>query len=267
MRIDGRNLTVRIRGRAILSKVDIAAAPGELVGLIGPNGAGKSTLLSVLARLRAPDGGTVTYDGLPAGTVDTRALARRLAMLAQSGRVDWPLTVERVVALGRLPHAGRFGTGDPGRDRAAIRRAMRAADVERLADRPVDTLSGGERTRVLVARALAVEAEMLLADEPVAALDPYHEIEVMELLAGTVRDGAGVVVVLHDLTLAGRFCDRLVLLKDGRVIASGPPGAVLTDALIAEAYGVSALLGAHEGAPFVLPWRRLPRDPTEGASR
>ncbi|WP_018699883.1 ABC transporter ATP-binding protein [Amorphus coralli] len=264
MRIEGTGLTVRIGATSILSGVDVAAEPGELVGLIGPNGAGKSTLLSVLARLRTPQAGTLAYDGAPAARMDGRALARRLAMLAQSGGVEWPLTVDRVVAIGRLPHAGRFAASDPEHDREAIQRAMHAANVEALAGRTVDTLSGGERTRVLLARALAVEAEMLLADEPIAALDPYHQIEVMELLAAVVRRGGGVVVVLHDLSLAARFCDRLVLLDRGRVVADATPEQVLTEDRIAAVYGVSVELGSRDGARFVVPWTRLRKADGEG---
>ncbi|MEW5424776.1 ABC transporter ATP-binding protein [Amorphus sp. 3PC139-8] len=266
MRIEARDITVRLNGTTILDRVGFAAGPGELVGLIGPNGAGKSTLLSVLARLRVPDAGSVLYDAVAADNVDARKLAQWLAFLTQSGRVEWPLTVERVVALGRLPYSSGFGASDAARDEAAISRAMRAAEIEQFAGRSIETLSGGERTRVLLARALAVEADMLLADEPTAALDPYHQLEVMELLARTVRDGAGVVVVLHDLSLAARFCDRLVLLTRGRVVAEGRPDQVLTEERIAEIYGVSSVLGAHEGQPFVVPWRRLPKGSTAGGA-
>lgn len=254
MKLQARAVRVRLDGTDVLRDVDFDARPGEMVGLIGPNGAGKSTLLSVLATLRAPDAGSVTFDGLTAGAIGARPLSRRLAYLAQSGRIDWPLSVERVVALGRLPHAGRTTGHD---DEQAIRRAMEAADIAHFAGRPVDTLSGGERTRVLLARALAVEAELLLADEPIAALDPFHQLHVMQLLARTARSGTGVVVVLHDLTLASRFCDRLVLLHEGRMLADGAPAEVLSEARIAEAYRVSAVIGDHAGARYVVPWRHV----------
>lgn len=257
MRIEARDIAVRLGGATILDGVDIGISPGEFVGLIGPNGAGKTTLLTVLARLRMPDGGQLLYDDSPAGALGRTALARRLAYLAQGTQVDWPLAAEDVVALGRLPHAGRFGPADSAADRRAVEAAMAAADIAHFADRPVTTLSGGERMRVLLARALAVEAEILLADEPVAALDPYHQLKVMELLAGAARAGLGVVAVLHDLTLASRFCDRLVLLDGGRVKADGAPGEVLTDAEIGSAYGVASLFGAHDGTRYVLPWRRI----------
>ena len=254
MKLEARAVSVRLDGTDVLRDVDFDARPGELVGLIGPNGAGKSTLLSVLATLRTPDAGSVTFDGQPAAAIGARPLSRRLAFLAQSGRIDWPLSVERVVALGRLPHGGRSTAAD---DDRAIRGAMEAADIARFAGRSVDTLSGGERTRVLLARALAVEADLLLADEPIAALDPFHQLQVMELLARTARAGTGVVVVLHDLTLASRFCDRLVLLHQGRKLADGAPADVLGAARIAEAYRVSAVIGEHAGARFVVPWDHI----------
>jgi iron complex transport system ATP-binding protein len=159
-----------------------------------------------------------------------------------------------VVGLGRLPHRRPFG-GPTEADRAAIAAALARCDVADFSDRTMGTLSGGERRRVLLARALAVEAPYLLADEPLAALDPLHQIEVMELLRQTARRGAGVVVVLHDLTLATRFCDRLALLDHGRLVAEGAPEAVLDDARLAGVFGVEALRGSHAGEPFLLPWR------------
>ncbi|MDU0341345.1 ABC transporter ATP-binding protein, partial [Bosea rubneri] len=144
-------------------------------------------------------------------------------------------------------------------DRAAIARAMDAADVTAFAERTLDSLSGGERMRVLLARALAVEAPMLLADEPLAGLDPLHQLESMALLRRTAHAGAGVVVVLHDLSLAGRFCDRLVLLDQGRVLADGSPDSVLGDANLARAFGIEVARGEHDGQPYALPWRAIPR--------
>jgi iron complex transport system ATP-binding protein len=253
MRIDAQNISVRLGSVDALRGVDFAAEPGEIVGLIGPNGSGKTTLLRAVANLRVPDNGRVRYSGKSASEVGAAELSRQIAYLSQSGEVHWPMRVEALVALGRLPHRNRFQKSVE-TDRAAIERAMLAADVAALRERTMNQISGGERMRVLLARALAVEAPMLLADEPVAALDPLHQLQVMALLRKKAASGDGVVVVLHDLALAARFCDRLVLLDGGKVLAAGDPAAVLTDANLATAFGVDVVRGEHEGAAFVLPW-------------
>jgi iron complex transport system ATP-binding protein len=256
MRIEAKSIAVELGGKPILRGIDIAVEPGEMLGLIGPNGAGKTTLLRVLADLLEPVAGEVVYDGKPAKALGRKELARRIAFLAQGGAVHWQMRAAAVVALGRLPHRKPFA--DPGEaDRAAIERAMAAADATPFRDRTLDSLSGGERMRVLLARALAVEAQILLADEPLAGLDPLHQLEAMALLRRTARAGAGVVVVLHDLTLAGRFCDRLVLLDHGRVLADGSPGAVLADGPVGRAFGIAVARGNRDGRDFVLPWQPL----------
>jgi iron complex transport system ATP-binding protein len=210
-------------------------------------------LLRVLANLAAPDAGDVRYDGKLAAELGGRALARRLSFLAQDGQAQWPLRAEALVALGRLPHRKTFqGLGAD--DHAAIERALALADVAHLRERTVGRVSGGERMRILLARALAVEAEILLADEPIAALDPAHQLQIMGLLRGIAHEGRGVVAVLHDLSLAARYCDRLVLLSRGRVLADGPPCEVLTDARLAEAYGIEVVRGERAGVPFLVPW-------------
>ncbi len=224
-----------------------------MVGLIGPNGSGKTTLLRVLANLRVPDAAACAIRARARARSAAAELSRQIAYLAQGGDVHWPMRVEALVALGRLPHRNRFQSRST-TDRAAIERAMLAADVAALRERTMNQISGGERMRVLLARALAVEAPMLLADEPVAALDPLHQLQVMALLRKKAASGDGVVVVLHDLALAARFCDRLVLLDGGKVLAAGDPAAVLTDANLATAFGVDVVRGEHEGAAFVLPW-------------
>jgi len=252
MNIDAENLAVRIGDTMILRDVGLALRSGEIVGLIGPNGAGKTTLLRVLADLVAASAGSVKYDGKTRAELGRGALSRRLSFLAQGGDVYWPLRVDHIVGLGRLPHRRQFA-GMSADDHAAIERAMISADVAQFRLRTSSTLSGGERMRVLLARALAVEAEIFLADEPVAALDPLHQLRIMHLLRSTARKGAGVVVVLHDLTLATRFCDRLVLLAGGRILLDAAP-AELTDDLIAKAYGIEAFRGEHGGQPFILPW-------------
>ncbi|WP_454917757.1 ABC transporter ATP-binding protein [Xanthobacter sediminis] len=253
MRISATGISVRRGARTVLDAVDLDARPGEVLGLLGPNGAGKTTLLRVLAHLQETVAGAVLYDGATAEALGRRALGRSLAYLAQGGRIHWPMGVEHVVALGRLPH----GTS-PAVDAAAVARAMAAADVAAFAGRAAGSLSGGEKMRVLLARALAVEGRALLADEPVAALDPYHQLHVMEVLRRQARAGLTVVVVLHDLTLAARFCDRVALLHGGRLLACGTPPEVMTPARLEAAYGVHVERGERHGEPFILPWSRLP---------
>ena len=254
MTIEARAIAVTLGGKPILQAVDLDLRPGEVLGLIGPNCAGQTTLLRVLAGLLAPTSGTLPYDGDDPAALGRQALARRVAYLAQGGDTAWPLSVEAVIGLGRLPHRRPFA-GPSKADLSAIERALEACDAERFRDRTVDTLSGGERRRILLARALAVEAPYLLADEPLAGLDPLHQLEVMELLRQTARGGAAVVVVLHDLTLAARFCDRLVLLDRGRRVAEGAPAEVLDEERLATVFGVTALRGSHDGEPLLLPWR------------
>lgn len=249
MIVEACEITVRRGGADVVRGVSLTARPGEVLGVIGPNGAGKTSVLRAVCGLDPLASGRVTYGGRTAQEIGRSAFGRTLAYLAQGGRIHWPLRVAEVVALGRLPHGAAEAD-------AAVARAMAAAEVEGLRDRTVGTLSGGERARVLLARALAVEAPVLLADEPVAALDPYHQLQVMELLRTSARTGTAVITVLHDLTLAARFCDRLILLKDGRALVQGPPSEVLQPDQMAHAYGVTVETGVRDGEPFILPWRR-----------
>lgn len=258
MELQALGVAVGFSGAPILQGVDLVVRAGEVIGLIGSNGSGKTTLLRALANVRPAQSGEVRYDGRTAAEIGARELARRVAYLAQGGPVHWAMRVENVVALGRLPHRRPF-RGPSVTDHAAVENALALADVAPLRRRTMAQVSGGERMRVLLARALAVEAETLLADEPTAALDPLHQIEAMELLRRIARQGCSVVAVLHDLSLAARFCDRLILLAQGGVLAQGPAGDVLTDRYLAEAYQIQAVRGEHDGVPFVVPWRRSTR--------
>jgi iron complex transport system ATP-binding protein len=254
-----QGITVKFGDRAVLRDIDVGVAAGEVLGLIGPNAAGKTTLLRILAGLLDPEQGDVSFDGCALTAIPRPELARQVAYLEQDSTAHWPLTVRNVVAIGRMPHLGPWRRPSDA-DRTAVQAAMAEAEVTDLADRPVTALSGGERARVMLARVLAAAPRLLLADEPVAQLDPYHQIRVMELLRGLAGRGGGVLVVLHDLTLAARFCDRLILLAGGMTEAEGAPSAVLTAENLRRVYGVTAKFGSQDGESFVIPWRRADRE-------
>lgn len=249
-----RNVSLSRRGRRVLDGVGLNAARDEVLGVIGPNGAGKSTLLRLMAGLTRPDRGTVRLEDRDIGDWPRRDRARRIAYLPQHPDCHWPITVAGLADLGRLPHRGFWDRPTP-RDAAAVETALALADMNRLADRRLDSLSGGEAARAHLARALAGEPALLLADEPVADLDPSHALTVMDHLRRFAGQGGAVVVVLHDLSLASRYCDRLILLNAGRIAATGAPGAVLTKDRLAEVYGISAVHGHYEDEAYVVPWK------------
>lgn len=239
----------------VVNDVDLRLDAGDLVGLIGANGAGKSSLLRLLAGLRAPDAGSIHLDGRPLLAVPASERARRLAYLPQGADAHWPISVRDLVTLGRLPYCPPWSP--PGlADQSAIDAAMQRCDVANFAARSVTTLSGGERARALLARALAGEPSVLLADEPVAGIDPAHQIAVMELLARRAQEGCATVVVLHDLNLAARFCSRLVLMHAARVVADGPWQEVLHPDLLDSTLGVRLFIGEDGDRPVVAPVAR-----------
>jgi iron complex transport system ATP-binding protein len=232
-----RHLDVDLGGRAVLRGIELDAQAGEVVGLVGPNGAGKTSLLRALARLVPARAGEVAWNGRRVDRMDARTRALSLAYLPQGQTLHWPLSVRRLVELGRLPRLGPFGRLAPVDD-AAVEAAMADVDIAGLAERQTSSLSGGERARALLARALAVEAPVLLADEPTASLDPYHVLEIMGLLRRTADQGRLVIAVTHELGLVARFCDRIVLLHQGRKVADGRPREVLTPERLREVYRV-----------------------------
>lgn len=242
---------VTLGRRRVVCGVSAAFERGQLIGILGPNGAGKSSLMRAMLGL-LPHDGTVRLDGVDRAVLPRAQVARRIAYLPQGQVLHWPVSVERLVALGRLPHLAPFSRMVEA-DRAAIARAMKRADVVHLAERTATDLSGGERARVLLARALAVEAPALVADEPLASLDPAHQIEGMELLRGEADAGGLVIAVLHDLTLAARFCDRVLVMREGALVADGRPAEVLTPSLLADVYGITA----HFGERLLVPLDRL----------
>ena len=257
MRLEIRSLTVDLGSRRVLDGVGLSPEPGHLTALIGPNGAGKTTLLRAMAGLVEPAAGEVVLNAASLARMRASERARAIAYLPQGGAVAWPLPVASVVALGRLPH-GEKPDSLPHAGREAVAAAIAAADLRGFETRPATELSGGERARVLLARALATKAPVLLADEPVAALDPRHQLIVLEVLKAHARAGATVVAILHDLTLAARFADRIVLLDQGKIAASGPPVSVLTEARLAASFGIQARLIREEGRLLVVALSPLP---------
>lgn len=248
-------LSLSFRHRTILDRVSGAFAPGRVAVILGANGAGKSSLLGCLAGLTTADSGTVTLDGRAIGSLDRRERARLIGLLPQKTDIHWDVSVRALVELGRLPHRGRWGMSAADHD--AVAQALAATDCTHLADRPVQRLSGGEQGRVLLARVLAGQPRWLLADEPLASLDPAHQLDTLDRLRRCADEGAGVIVVLHDLALAARFADEILVMKDGALIASGPAEAVMTRETLARAYGVEVEIGRlANGDPVVTPIRR-----------
>lgn len=231
--------SVRLGGREVLRGVDLSVESGELVALLGPNGAGKTTFLrAALGRVEVASG-SVTLDGRPAGSFRPRERARRLAYLPQRRPLAWPTRVADLVALGRFAYGASPGRPGPA-DAAAVERALASCGLERLADRAADTLSGGELALVHCARMFAAEAPLALADEPAASLDPAHARRVMRRLRGFVEDGGGALVVLHEVGLAARYADRIVWMREGRILGGGPPREAVTAEAMRAVYDVSA---------------------------
>lgn len=243
-------VSVSLAGRRVLSNINLNFSTAECVGILGPNGSGKSTLMRAIAGLIPHDSGAIHIHGKALAAWPRTDFSRELSYLPQGGQIHWPLSVSNVVALGRLPHA-RNVAGDQ-----AVVRAMDACDVSQFADRPVTSLSGGERARVLLARALASEAKILLADEPFAQLDPNHQLHAMEVLQAQAAKGALIIVVLHDLSIAARHCSRVVLLANGSVAADGLPADTLTSGNLRKIFGIDAFISEHAGAPVILPVKR-----------
>ncbi|HVX92224.1 MAG TPA: ABC transporter ATP-binding protein [Xanthobacteraceae bacterium] len=233
-----------LSGRTVIEDVSLTLRRGRLLALLGPNGAGKTTLVRALVGL-LPAHGSIRLDDQPMANLSPRQRARTIAYLPQGHTFAWPMPVASVVALGRIAHADPFSPPSAA-DAAAVRKALASTATEALAERPVTALSGGERARVALARALAAEAPFLLADEPTVSLDPRHQLVVMELLRQAARGGTAVLVVVHDLALAARFADSLVLMANGRIVADGPPQRTLTPERIAAVFGVEASTIATE---------------------
>lgn len=237
--LQAEDVTYRLNGSTLLRDVTLTVAAGELVGLIGPNGAGKSTLIKTISGLWPGGTGSITLLGKLLTRYSAREVARVIAHVPQITTLDFPFTVRQVVLMGRNPHLSRFAL-ETERDRGLAERAMRRTQTLEYAERLISTLSGGERQRVLIARALTQEPRLLLLDEPTANLDIQHQIGILDLVRTLVHeDGLGAVAAVHDLELAARFCDRLILLHRGVVCTSGEPIDVLTPSHMHTAYGVA----------------------------
>lgn len=254
--LQGKGVCISLGGRSVLHQIDIEIRAGEMLGLIGPNGAGKTTLLRLLAGLLSPDRGRLMLDGITYNKLSPEVRARKIAYLAQNGTAHWPMSVERIVALGRLPHLSSW-QGPGKKDEEIIRQVMNQTDIVHLEQRLFNALSGGEQARVLLARALAAEPDILLVDEPVSALDPAHQLEVMSLLRSYCDQGGAVVVVLHDLRLASHYCHRLQLLFNQTTLATGSVEEVLAPANVEEAFGITIIPGSEQVSDaFALTWKR-----------
>jgi len=251
-----RGLVSRREHAVVLDGIDLAFESGQVTAIVGPNGAGKTTLLRHLAGLEAPTAGRVELRGQPLASLAPALRASSIAYLPQAASAYWPLRARDLVALGRLPHGADLSRPLRIQDADAVQRALERVDGVGLADRPIDTMSQGERARMMMARALATEAAVFLADEPVASLDPAYALEAMSILRAEAARGACVIVVLHDLGLAARFADRIVVLANHKVAADGPPGVALAAGVIDSAYGVTFRLLTVDGIPQPVAWER-----------
>jgi iron complex transport system ATP-binding protein len=248
--LDATRLCVRRGPRAILDNVSLHAESGDFVAVIGANGAGKSTLLTVLAGLLKPDSGMVTLDGMPIHALSGMKLAQRRAYLPQNPRCEWPISVERLVALGLTPTLPALG-GLPASFAPRIEQALLACDLIDHREQPATTLSGGELARAMLARALVADPDVLIIDEPIAGLDPKHALDTARRLQLLAKAGKLVIASIHDLTLAGRYANRIFALANGAVAGDGPTESTLTPEMIRSAFQVNACVSGAPGNVYV----------------
>jgi ABC-type cobalamin/Fe3+-siderophores transport system ATPase subunit len=257
--LNAKNVSLNLGKKSVVENMDIHIDQGEFVGLIGPNGAGKSSLLRMLAGLVKPKSGDIYLTpqdvSTPSNLIAAQARARFMAYLAQHESPAWPLSVKNLVALGRSPWNSSVRTNE--QDEFAITNAMNMTDVDSLAERPITELSGGELQRVLLARVFAGNPKLIIADEPIVALDVYHQLHIMELLQSHAQQGGAVIAALHDLSLASRFCSRLVLMNHGKLVAEGDPVKVLTPENLAQVYGVNVYVDCREDGVVIIPIKRV----------
>ena len=253
--LTAKDIAVRLGGRTIVDGVSLALHANEFVALVGPNGAGKTTTIKALAGL-VPAFGHVEIEGRALSSIPAHERARRLAYLPQGHDFSWPLPAGEIVALGRYPHADPFSPVSQ-EDRDAVMHALEITGTKAFADRIVTTLSGGERARVALARVLATQAPIVLADEPTMSLDPRHQFVVMELLRKAAHEKGTVLAVVHDLALAARYADRVIVLEKGRVVADDKPDYALTPERIAQVFGVDVDMIEIDGTKLPLVRRPL----------
>ncbi|MYD74246.1 MAG: ABC transporter ATP-binding protein [Chloroflexi bacterium] len=239
--VDARSLSVSVDAAILLDRVDVSAEAGQFVGLIGPNGAGKSTLLRAISNVLSYQEGSVSLHGADLTTLPAREVAELLALVPQIAPYTQGFTAFELVLMGRYPHLGRFQVEGQSDDRIA-RNAMRLTETDQFETRTIETLSGGERQRVFLARAVAQQPQVLLLDEPTSNLDILHQLKILTLVRQLVDDGLTAIAAIHDLNLAARFCDRLVLISGGRVVADGQAEDVLTPEMIESAFGVESAI-------------------------
>ena len=244
-----RDVHVRLGDKQVLAGVSAAFTPGQITCIVGPNGAGKSTLLTLLAGLRKADRGDMLLDDAGIATLPPRRRAQRIGYLPQIPEVAWAIDVRTLAGLGRTPYIGARGLAAA--DEEIVARAMEDAGVTAMASRDVTSLSGGERARALIARALAGEPEWLIADEPLTGLDPGYQLEVAALFRRLAAAGRGVIVTLHDLHMALRMADRVLVLAEGRVLADGTPTTALSPAVLTQAYGVETRFWDGAAGPMI----------------
>jgi ABC-type cobalamin/Fe3+-siderophores transport system ATPase subunit len=257
--LNAKHLSLVLGNKSVVTQADVHVNAGEFIGLIGPNGAGKSSLLRMLAGLIKPNSGQVelTTQHIPAAIekIPAQLRARFMAYLAQHETPAWPLSVKNIVALGRSPWNSSVTVS--AEDELEILKALAMTEVDSLAERPITELSGGELQRALLARVFAGNPTLIVADEPIAALDVYHQLHIMELLQAHAQQGGAVIAALHDLSLAARFCSRLILMHHGKLIAEGEPVNVLTPANLASVYGISAHVDCREDGVVIIPIKRV----------
>ncbi|MBM3461006.1 MAG: ABC transporter ATP-binding protein [Armatimonadetes bacterium] len=251
--LNGKNLSFSYGGPSVLDGVSVSVSPGEFVGLLGANGSGKSTLIRVLLGVERRGAGDVELGGASMDNLSRREIARRITLVPQDTHLDFAFTVRELVAMGRFPHLGPFQL-ETAADLEAIARALAVCGVEYCADRPVTQLSGGERQRVLLARAVAQDTPILLLDEPISNQDVAHQLTILDLVRSQVQAGRGALAALHDIALAARYCDRLVVLHQGKVAAEGRPDEVVTEENLARYFQVEALVRRDETLGHLLIW-------------
>jgi iron complex transport system ATP-binding protein len=259
MSLQLQDLSVDISGRRIVTGIGFTVPDGSFAGLLGPNGSGKSTILKAIYRVHRPSAGRVLLDGKDLLSMKAREAARRIAVVAQEFTLEFDFTVAEMVMIGRTPHKRAFDRDDDA-DRAIVDQAMAQVGCQDLAHRGFNTLSGGEKQRVLIAQAIAQGADHLILDEPTNHLDIRYQVEILELVSAL---GVTVLAAIHDLSLAALFCDTVHLVAGGKLVAGGPPGAVITADIVGLAYGSDVLVIKHPetGTPHLIPRRARSTDP------